>query len=68
MEVKYLRISNANTAHQIQSAQKPQNQSAKVEGSTSEEANESSAEKATEALKTAVAKTTGVGTKFDKSG
>jgi hypothetical protein len=65
MEVRSLQISN--TAQQIQSAQRTQNQSAKIEGSKSEEANESSSEKATEALKNAVAKTTGVGINFDKS-
>jgi hypothetical protein len=69
MEVKCLQISNANASHQTQSAQKIQ--SAKVEGSKAEEANESSSEKATEALKiaqkSAVAKTTGIGINFDKS-
>ncbi|MDB5053051.1 MAG: hypothetical protein JWM44_1101 [Bacilli bacterium] len=59
-----MQISNVN-AGQIQSAQKTQ--SAKIEGSKSEEANEGSAEKAAEALKNAVAKTSGVGINFDKS-
>jgi hypothetical protein len=67
MEVRNLQISNVNTAQQIQSAQRTQNQSAKIEGSKSEEANEGSAEKAIEAQKIAVAKTTGIGSKVDIS-
>jgi hypothetical protein len=66
-EVRELQISNVQAAQQYQSVQKLQNQSAGIEGSKSEEANEGSAEKAAEALKGAVAKNTGVGLNIDKS-
>jgi hypothetical protein len=62
-----MQISNVNAAQQLQPAQRTQTQSTKIEGSKTEEANESSSERAAETQKSAVAKTTGVGINFDKS-
>lgn len=56
-----MQISSLNVAHQAQTS----SNNSKVEGSPTEEANESAAEKATEQMKTAVAQSTGVGTKVD---
>jgi hypothetical protein len=53
--------SNVHANQQLQQLQ----QTAKVQGSASEEANESASEKATELQKKAVAQSTGVGVNLD---
>lgn len=56
-----MQISSVQGGKQLQQLQ----QTAKVEGSASEEANESASEKATELQKKAVAQSTGVGVNLD---
>jgi hypothetical protein len=56
-----MQISSVQAGQQLQQLQ----QTAKVQGSPSEEANESASEKATELQKKAIAQSTGVGVNLD---
>jgi hypothetical protein len=56
-----MQISNVQAGQQLQQLQ----QTAKVQGSSAEEANESASEKAAEQQKKAIAQSTGVGVNLD---